>query len=113
MSLKTTPFDLVEWLNSKATIQEYFRQVVEDGDSAEIAAALGYIARAHCMVQVTKEAGLGSKSLYKALRPEAIRYDPESHPRPGTEINRRTGLNGRRWKRAVRRETDARPVSMK
>jgi probable addiction module antidote protein len=71
MSLETTPFDIVEWLDSEATIQEYFRQVVEDGDPAEIAGALGHIARARGMTQVARDAGLSGKSLYKALRPEA------------------------------------------
>lgn len=71
MTIKTTPFDVVEWLDSEETMAEYFRQVVEDGDPAEIAAALGHIARARGMTQVAKDAGLGSKSLYKALSPDA------------------------------------------
>ena len=71
MAIKTIPFDIVEELDSEEVIQEYFRQVMEDGDPAEIAAALGHIARARGMAQVARDAGLGSKSLYKALRPEA------------------------------------------
>lgn len=71
MPIKTTPFDIVEWLDSEETIQEYFRQVMADGDAAEITAALGHIARARGMARVARDAGLGGKSLYKALRPDA------------------------------------------
>jgi probable addiction module antidote protein len=44
--------------------------VLEDGDSALVAAALGDIARAKGMSKVARKAGLGRESLYKALSPE-------------------------------------------
>ena len=41
--------------------------MLEDGDPALVAAALGDIARAKGMSQVARDAGLGRESLYKAL----------------------------------------------
>ena len=48
----------------------YLEAVLEDGDPALVAAALGDIARAKGMAQIAREAGLGRESLYKALSPE-------------------------------------------
>jgi probable addiction module antidote protein len=67
MTIKTTRFDVADFLDSEEAIQEYFRQVVEDGDPDEIVRALGHIARARGMTQLAKDAGLGRESLYKAL----------------------------------------------
>ena len=64
MTVKTTRFDVAD---SEEAIQEYFRQVVEDGDPDEIVRALGHIARARGMTQLAKDTGLGRESLYKAL----------------------------------------------
>ena len=67
MTVKTTRFDVADFLDSEEAIQEYFRQVVEDGDPDEIVRALGHIARARGMTQLAKDTGLGRESLYKAL----------------------------------------------
>jgi probable addiction module antidote protein len=67
MALKTTPFDIVECLDSEEMIQEYFSQVLEDGDDDEIVRALGHIARARGMADLAAKTGLGRESLYKAL----------------------------------------------
>lgn len=67
MTIKTTRFDMVDYLDSEEAIQEYFRQVMEDGDSDEIIRALGYIARARGMMQLAKDTGLARESLYKSL----------------------------------------------
>jgi len=76
MSVKTTRFDVVDYLDSEEAIQEYFAQVMEDGDTNEIIRALGYIARARGMTQLAKDSGLGRESLYKALAPDAMpRFD--------------------------------------
>ena len=48
----------------------YLEAVLEDGDPAIIAAALGDIAKARGMAQIAKDTGLGRESLYKALSPE-------------------------------------------
>ena len=49
--IKTRPFDMANYLGSEAEITEYLRQALEDGDPAELAAALGDIARARGMTQ--------------------------------------------------------------
>lgn len=67
MTEKTYPFDMVEYLDSEENIQEYFRQVMEEGDPDEIVRALGYIAKARGMMQLAKDTGLARESLYRAL----------------------------------------------
>jgi probable addiction module antidote protein len=67
MMLKTIPFDAAELLTSEEDIQEYFAQVIEDGDADEIIRALAHIARARGMAQLSKDTGLGRESLYKTF----------------------------------------------
>ncbi len=67
MTVKTTRFDMADYLDSDEAIQEYFRQVMEDGDPDEVIRALGHIARARGMAQLAKDTGLGRESLYKTL----------------------------------------------
>ena len=45
--------------------------MIEGGDSAMLAAALGDIARARGMSEIAKASGLTREALYKALRPNA------------------------------------------
>lgn len=64
-------FDFSEHLDSEQAIAEYLTVILEENDSALLAAALGDIARARGMTQLAKDAGMGRESLYKALRPDA------------------------------------------
>ena len=48
-TIKTRPVDMANDLSNEEEITEYLRQVLEDGDPAELAAALGDIARARGM----------------------------------------------------------------
>ena len=68
--MKTRPFDMVNYLSSEEDIQEYLSQALEDGEPAELAAALGDIARARGMTQLAKDTGLSRESLYKSLSGE-------------------------------------------
>lgn len=69
-------FDMVDCLKTDEEIAAYLNAVLKDGDAAELARALGYIARAKGMTQIAKETGLARESLYKALRPGASpRFD--------------------------------------
>ncbi len=68
--LKTRPFDMVNYLQDEADVAEYLRQVLEDGDPALLAAALGDIARARGMTQLARDTGLSRESLYKSLSGE-------------------------------------------
>lgn len=62
-------FDVAEYLNSEKDIAAYLTAVLEENDSALLAAALGDIARARGMSQVAKDSGITREALYKALRP--------------------------------------------
>ena len=63
--------DFSEHLDSETAISEYLTAIVEDGDPALLAAALGDIAKARGMAQIAAAAGLGREALYRALRPGA------------------------------------------
>jgi len=67
-------FDASQYLDSELAIAEYLTVIIEDGDAALLASALGDIARARGMADIAKASGLTREALYKALRPNA-------HPR--------------------------------
>jgi len=67
--LKTTKWDVVDYLKTDEDMAEYLEAAMEDGHPAVIASAIGSIARAKGMSQVARKAGLGRESLYKALSP--------------------------------------------
>lgn len=69
-TIKTRPFDMANHLSSEEEITEYLRQVLEDNDPAELAGALGDIARARGMTQLARDTGLSRESLYKSLSGE-------------------------------------------
>ena len=64
-------FDMAQHIKTDADVAEYLRQVLEDGDPGELAAALGHIAKAHGMTEIAKASGIKREALYKALRPNA------------------------------------------
>ena len=68
--IKTRPFDMANYLHGEAEVAEYLRQVLEEGDPSELAAALGDIARARGMTQLARDTGLSRESLYKSLSGE-------------------------------------------
>jgi probable addiction module antidote protein len=68
--IKTQPWDAAEHLETEEDMAAYLEAVLEDGDPALVAAALGDIARAKGMAQIARQTGLGRESLYKALSPE-------------------------------------------
>jgi len=47
-------FDIAKYLKTDADVAEYLRQVLEEGDSSELAAALGHIARARGMTEIAR-----------------------------------------------------------
>jgi len=68
---KLLPFDSAHYLTDGAAIAEYMTAVLEPEDTDLLLLALGDVARAESMAQVTKDAGLGRESLCKALSPGA------------------------------------------
>jgi len=69
-------FDLAEQLKTEEDIAAYLTMVIDEGDMAELAHALGVAARARGMSDIAKASGITREALYKALRPDASpRFD--------------------------------------
>ncbi len=66
-TIRTTPWDAADHLNTVDDIVAYLEAAFEDGDPQLIAAALGDIARSAGMTRVASTSGLARESLYKAL----------------------------------------------
>mgnify|MGYP003575410785 FL=1 len=67
MVLKTTRFDVADYLETEADMAEYLSEVLALEDPAYFQNALGAVARAKGMAAVARKSGLGRQSLYKAL----------------------------------------------
>ena len=69
MALKLRKWNSAEHLKTEEEMQAYLQACIEEsnGDAAFIAKALGTIAKAKGMTQLSKDTGLGRESLYKAL----------------------------------------------
>ncbi len=67
--VKTTRWDVVDYLRTDEDMAAYLEAAMEDGNPAVINAAIGNIARAKGMTKVARQAGIGRVSLYKALSP--------------------------------------------
>ena len=57
----------MSFLDSPEAILAYLEGAFEDGDATEITDALGVVARARGMSQLSEETGLSRQALYKAL----------------------------------------------
>lgn len=67
MTLKTTPFDVADYLDSEEATEAYLTEALATNDAALIAAALGDIARSKGMSSIASATGLSRESLYKSL----------------------------------------------
>ena len=67
MTVETRSWDVAEHIDTPERIALYIEAVLEDGDPALIAAAIGDVARAHGMAQIAAETGRSRESLYRAL----------------------------------------------
>ena len=65
------PFDMAQQLRDEADVVEYLRQVLEEGESDEFAAALGHTGKAREMTEIAQTSGIQRDALYKALRPHS------------------------------------------
>jgi probable addiction module antidote protein len=68
--LKTRIFDTAEFLSSEKDMAAYLEAALSEGDPSLVVQALGAIAKARGMAQISKSSGLRRESLYKALSPE-------------------------------------------
>lgn len=53
--MKTTKFDIAEYLDSEEMIAEYLNTVLEDGESSDLVVAIGHIAKAIGMTKIAKK----------------------------------------------------------
>src|SRR5690606_36328839 len=66
-STAITPIDALEHLGNALSQESLINDAFESGDPRHIAHALGVIARARGMTQVSRDAGVSRRALYKAL----------------------------------------------
>ena len=69
--MTTSKFDIADYLDDNKMIAEYLNAVLEDGDSKELVAAIGHIAKAIGMTKIAEQTGLSRPSLYKALNQDS------------------------------------------
>lgn len=67
MTLKTTKFDIAEYLQDDSAIADYLTEALESNNPAYISHAIGTIARARGMSQIAQESGVKREALYRAL----------------------------------------------
>jgi probable addiction module antidote protein len=65
--MKTSKFDIADYLDNKEMIAEYLNTVLAEGDESDIIVAIGYVAKAIGMTKIAQETGMSRPSLYKAL----------------------------------------------
>ena len=65
--LEITNFDISQYLDDKEVIAEYLSQILNDGNTDELLLALGNIAKAKGMTQLSEDTGLERESLYKTF----------------------------------------------
>mgnify|MGYP003333933854 FL=1 len=61
-------FDVAEYLKSDRDLAQYLNAVLEDGDPALFVAAIGDIAKAKGMMEISKKSGVTREALYRALK---------------------------------------------
>ena len=62
---------MAQQLKSEEDIAAYITMVIEEGDAAELAHALGIAAKARGMSKIAILTGITREALYKALKPNA------------------------------------------
>ncbi|AEK58197.1 MULTISPECIES: addiction module antidote protein [Acidithiobacillus] len=67
MDIQFSRYDTVDYLQTEEDMVAYLDAVMEDGDPALIAAALGDIARARNLSRLAREVGMSRQGLDKAL----------------------------------------------
>jgi probable addiction module antidote protein len=67
--VKTTPFEVQDYLKTPEERAAYLEAVLEDGDADLIASGLGDIARAYGASELARQTGLSREVIYKGLVP--------------------------------------------
>lgn len=69
MSKEEIFFDQSKYADNDKAIAEYLSQFLKEGNIDEFMLAIGYIAKAKGMRQISDKTGLGRQSLYKTFKP--------------------------------------------
>lgn len=69
-AVKFSRYDTADYLKSEEEIAAYLDAVMEDGDPALIAAALGDVARARNISKLARDTGMSREGIYGALSGE-------------------------------------------
>jgi len=98
--VRLTDFDPADYLTDAEALTAYLEEAFATHDSAFIADAIGVVARAKGMAEISKKIGMSRESLYKALGPkgnpqlstivkviDALGF--ELHTRPAKRVARR------------------------
>ncbi len=67
MTIKTSPYNPFDYLETKDEINEYLNNAFMDDDPMVFVVAIGYLARKEGMTKLAKATGLNRESLYKSL----------------------------------------------
>ena len=67
MALKLKKWDVTEHMDNEEYISEYLKAAFESGDITEITRALGDVARARNMTELSEKMGISRQGLYKTL----------------------------------------------
>ena len=70
MPLVTRDYDAARYLDSDEALAAYIADATEIGEAQELAHALGVVARAKGMTDLSRQTGLPRQTLYKALSGE-------------------------------------------
>ena len=70
MTEKTRRWDPARYLETDQDVAEFIDAVLEDGDPAVVAEAIGVVVRARGMSQLARDSGLTREGLYRALNRE-------------------------------------------
>jgi probable addiction module antidote protein len=65
--MRTSKFDIADYLDSNEMIVEYLNAVLAEGDDSDVITAIGHVAKSIGMTKIAQETGLSRPSLYKAL----------------------------------------------
>ncbi len=70
MKVEIKDWDPSEHLDSPEMVHEYLKAVMEEGDTVDLIAALGDVAKVKGMTEISKKTNLNRQNLYKSLSPK-------------------------------------------
>ena len=70
MTVETIPWESHRYLNTPDDVAGYLDAVLEEGDPALLAHALGVVGRSEGMTQIARRSGLSREALYRSLSAE-------------------------------------------